>query len=296
MATLREIRDRIGSIKNTEKITRAMKMIASVKFRKAQQNVVAARPYARKISDILRNLIPTIESFDNELLKQREIKKVCIVVVAADRGLCGSFNTNLLKAATVLINEKYGDYLRSHDLTIFPIGKKAYDYFSKRNYDLYARSINVFDKLVFDDSEAIVKEIIKGYVGRKFDKVVIVYNEFKSVIQSKTVEEQFLPIPPYEFEEEEGTKHKVSNYIFEPSSVEIVNNLLPRHLNTQVWRILLESFASEQAARMTAMDAATTNATDLVKSLNLSYNRARQAKITTEILEIVGGAEALSNA
>jgi F-type H+-transporting ATPase subunit gamma len=294
MATLREIRDRIGSIKNTEKITRAMKMIASVKFRKAQQNVVAARPYARKISDILRNLLPTIESFDNELLKQREIKKVCIVVVAADRGLCGSFNTNLLKAATILINEKYGDYLRSHDLTIFPIGKKAYDYFSKRNYDLYARSINVFDKLVFDDSMEIVKEIIKGYVGKKFDKVVIVYNEFKSVIQSKTVEEQFLPIPP--FEEEEGVKHKVSNYIFEPSSVEIVNNLLPRHLNTQVWRILLESFASEQAARMTAMDAATTNATDLVKSLNLSYNRARQAKITTEILEIVGGAEALSSA
>lgn len=291
MATLREIRDRIGSIKNTEKITRAMKMIASVKFRKAQQNVVAARPYARKISDILRNLIPTIESFDNELLKQREIKKVCVVVIAADRGLCGSFNTNLLKVANSIINEKYGEYLKSHDLTIFPIGKKAYDHYSKRNYDLYARSINVFDKLLFSDAQNIVKEIIKGYVEKRFDKVVIIYNEFKNVVQSKTVEEQFLPIPP--FEAAEGEKSKVSNYIFEPSSVEIVNNLLPRHLNTQIWRILLESFASEQAARMTAMDAATTNANDLVKSLNLSYNRARQAKITTEILEIVGGAEAL---
>jgi len=291
MATLREIRDRIGSIKNTEKITRAMKMIASVKFRKAQQNVVAARPYARKISDILRHLIPTIESFDNELLKQREIKKVCVVVIAADRGLCGSFNTNLLKVANNIINEKYGEYLKSHDLTIFPIGKKAYDHYSKRNYDLYARSINVFDKLLFSDAQNIVKEIIKGYIEKRFDKVVIIYNEFKNVVQSKTVEEQFLPIPP--FEAAEGEKSKVSNYIFEPSSLEIVNNLLPRHLNTQIWRILLESFASEQAARMTAMDAATTNANDLVKSLNLSYNRARQAKITTEILEIVGGAEAL---
>ena len=291
MATLREIRDRIGSIKNTEKITRAMKMIASVKFRKAQQNVVAARPYARKISDILRHLIPTIESFDNELLKQREIKKVCVVVIAADRGLCGSFNTNLLKVANNIINEKYGEYLKSHDLTIFPIGKKAYDHYSKRNYDLYARSINVFDKLLFSDAQNIVKEIIKGYIEKRFDKVVIVYNEFKNVVQSKTVEEQFLPIPP--FEAAEGEKSKVSNYIFEPSSLEIVNNLLPRHLNTQIWRILLESFASEQAARMTAMDAATTNANDLVKSLNLSYNRARQDKITTEILEIVGGAEAL---
>lgn len=292
MATLREIRDRIGSIKNTEKITKAMKMIASVKFRKAQQNVIAARPYARKIGEILRNLIPTIESFDNELLKQREIKKICIVVVAADRGLCGSFNTNLLKSASTLIHDTYGDFLNSHDLTVFPIGKKAYDHFSKRNYDLYARSINVFDRLTFDDAQNIVKEIIKGYINKRFDKVVIIYNEFKSVIQSKTIAEQFLPIPP--FEAVEGEKTKVSSYIFEPSSVEIVNNLLPRHLNTQVWRMLLESFASEQAARMTAMDSATTNANDLLNSLNLTYNRARQAKITTEILEIVGGAEALN--
>ncbi len=294
MATLREIRDRIGSIKNTEKITKAMKMIASVKFRKAQQNVIAARPYARKISDILRNLIPTIESFDNELLQQREIKKICVVVIAADRGLCGSFNTNLLKTATSIIHDKYGDFYKSHDLTVFPIGKKAYDHFAKRNYDLYARSINVFDRLTFADAQNIVKEIIKGYIEKRFDKVVIVYNEFKSVVNTQTIEDQFLPIPP--FEVVTGEKTKVSNYIFEPSSVDIVTHLLPRHLNTQIWRSLLESFASEQASRMTAMDAATTNANDLLNSLNLTYNRARQAKITTEILEIVGGAEALSKA
>ena len=292
MATLREIKRRIGSVKSTEKITKAMKMVASVKFRKAQQNVVAARPYAKKISEILRNLIPTIESFDNELLKQREIKKVLVVVIAADRGLCGSFNTNLLKAATIIINEKYGEYLKSKDLSMFPIGRKAFDYFSKRGFDLYAKSVNVFDRLTFSDAENIVKEIITGYKDKNFDKVVLVYNEFKSVIQSKTVEEQFLPIPPFEAVEGE-TKTKVSNYIFEPSSVEIVDNLLPRHLNTQIWRALLESYASEQAARMTAMDAATTNANDLVRELSLTYNRARQAAITKELLEVVAGAEAL---
>ncbi len=294
MATLREIRDRIGSIKNTEKITKAMKMIASVKFRKAQQNLIAARPYALKIRDILRNLIPTIESIDNELLQQREISKICVVVIASDRGLCGSFNTNLLKTATSIIHDKYGDFYKSHDLTVFPIGKKAYDHFAKRNYDLYARSINVFDRLTFADAQNIVKEIINGYIEKRFDKVVIVYNEFKSIVNTQTVEEQFLPIPP--FEAELGEKSKVSSYIFEPSSVDIINHLLPKHLNTQIWRSLLESFASEQASRMTAMDAATTNANDLLNSLNLTYNRARQAKITTEILEIVGGAEALSKA
>lgn len=291
MATLREIKRRIGSIKSTEKITSAMKMVASVKFRKAQQNVVAARPYARKMSEILRNLIPTLESFDNELLKQREIKKICIVVVGADRGLCGSFNTNLLKTANNVITEKYGEFLRSHDLTLFPIGRKTFEFFSKRNFDLYAKAVNIFDKLTFTDAHNIVKEIITGYKEKRFDKVVIIYNEFKSVIQSKTLEEQFLPIPP--FETSEGEKTKNSNYIFEPSSEEIVNHLLPRHLNTHIWRVLLESYASEQAARMTAMDAATTNANELIISLNLTYNRARQAKITTEILEIVGGAEAL---
>lgn len=294
MATLREIRDRIGSIKNTEKITKAMKMIASVKFRKAQQNLIAARPYALKIRDILRNLIPTIESIDNELLQQREISKICVVVIASDRGLCGSFNTNLLKTAATIIHDKYSDFYKSHDLTVFPIGKKAYDHFAKRNYDLYARSINVFDRLTFADAQNIVKEIINGYIEKRFDKVVIVYNEFKSIVNTQTVEEQFLPIPP--FEAELGEKSKVSSYIFEPSSVDIINHLLPKHLNTQIWRSLLESFASEQASRMTAMDAATTNANDLLNSLNLTYNRARQAKITTEILEIVGGAEALSKA
>ncbi|MCI0448735.1 MAG: ATP synthase F1 subunit gamma [Chlorobi bacterium] len=290
MATLREIKRRIGSIKSTEKITRAMKMVASVKFRKAQQNVVAARPYARKIDEILRNLIPGIEDLDNKLLKEREIKKLIAVVVSSDRGLCGSFNTNLLKSASNKIVNKYSDFYTSHNITLFTVGRKSFDYFSKRGFDIFARAVNVFDRLNFIDAQNIVKEIIKGYTENKFDKVIVIYNEFKSVVQSKIVEEQFLPIPPFV---NEGEKLKTSNYIFEPSGKDIIDNLLPRHLNTQIWRVLLESYASEQAARMTAMDTATTNANDLVKQLSLTYNRARQAAITKELLEVVAGAEAL---
>jgi len=292
MATVKEIRGRIKSIQSTEKITRAMKMVASVKFRKAHQAVVAARPYSRKLNAILKNLIPSLEELDNELLKEREIKRICVVVVAADRGLCGSFNTNLLKAATTLVNEKYGEFLRNHNLTIISIGKKSYDFFHKRQYDIYARYINIFDRLHFSSAENVIKEIIKGYLERKFDKVVVIYNEFKSVVQSKITEEQLLPIAG--FKDEKESLGNVSNYIFEPSSKEIVNILLPRHLNTQIWQVLLESYASEQASRMTAMDSATNNANDLIRELSITYNRARQAAITKELLEVVAGAEALA--
>jgi len=292
MATVREIRGRIKSIQNTEKITRAMKMVASVKFRKALQNVVSARPYSKKLNSILKNLIPSLEEFDNELLKDREIKKVCLVVVASDRGLCGSFNTNLLKQAVNTINEKYSKFIDSHNITLITIGKKAYDFFHKRHYDIFARYLNVFDKLDFSAAEIIVNEIINGYSEKKFDKVVVIYNEFKSVVQSKITEDQILPIAS--FEDNTEAIGNVSNYIFEPTSREIVIALLPKHLNTQMWQVMLESYASEQASRMTAMDSATTNANDLIKDLKLTYNRARQASITKELLEVVAGAEALS--
>lgn len=294
MATLREIKGRIGSIKNIEKITRAMKMVASVKFRKAQQNVVAARPYAKKIGEILMHLIPTIEDMDNDLIKPREVKKVCMVVVSGDRGLSGSFNTNLIKAAQISINTAYGEYLKNADLTLITVGRKAYDYFNKREYDIYAKYTGIFDKLNFSIAKEIVRDITTGYKERKFDKVIVIYNEFKSVVQSKISEEQFLPIPA--FTPEEGKESKTLNYIFEPSAKAIVDSMLPRHLNTQIWRVLLESYASEQAAQMTAMDSATNNANELVTTLQLFYNRARQAAITKEILEVVGGAEALREA
>jgi len=269
-----------------------MKMVASVKFRKAQQAVVKARPYSKRLNKILKNLIPSLEDFDNELLKEREVRKICVVAVTADRGLCGSFNSNLLKAATALVNEKYGEFLRTHNLTLVTVGKKAYDFFHKRHYDIFARYVNIFDKLHFSSAENIVKEIINGYTEKKFDKVVVIYNEFKSVVQAKITEESILPIEG--FEDDKESMGNISNYIFEPSSNQIVNELLPKHLNTQMWQVLLESFASEQAARMTAMDSATNNANDLIKELSITYNRARQAAITKELLEVVAGAEALN--
>jgi F-type H+-transporting ATPase subunit gamma len=305
LATLREIKSRISSVKSTEKITRAMKMVASVKFRKAQQNVLQARPYARKINDILRSLIPSIENLDNELLKEREVKKVCFIVVAADRGLCGSFNTNLVKSANSYIKENLSGFNSSGNLTMITLGRKTFDHFSKRNFDIYAKFSGIFDKLDFASAQSVIKEIVSGYVKKDFDKVVVMYNEFKNVVQSKIVTEQLLPIQRFEQTEAEENRNdavpmrqqmNVSNYIFEPSIEEIISTMLPRHLNTQVWRILLESYASEQAARMTAMDSATSNANDLVATLQLTYNRARQAAITKEILEVVGGAEALNEA
>ena len=292
MATLREIKSRIGSIKSTEKITRAMKMVSSVKFRKAQMRILAARPYAKKIDEILKNLIPTLEDNDNQLVITRpEVKKICIVVITADRGLAGSFNTNLIKHVESTIKTTYAEYYNSKNLSLFTIGKKAYSHFSKRNYEIYGRFLNVFDKLEFSQAQTIFNELVKGYLEKQFDKVVVIYNEFKSVMQASITEEQILPVPP--FVKEEGTKNILANYIYEPSSKEIVENLIPRSLKTQIWRMLLESNASEEAARMTAMEMATTNANELIKTLQLQYNRARQAAITREILEIVGGAEAL---
>ncbi len=291
MATLREIRGRINSIRSTEKITRAMKMVAAVKFRKAQENVVSARPYAKKIAEILKSLIPTVSNLENELLKEREVKRVCLVVVTSDRGFAGPFNTNLIKEAENLINGKYAEYYNSHNLTLFTLGKKSFDYFSKRNYDVFARYVGIFDRLEFSSARKVVTDILGGYLDGKFDKVSVIYNEFKSAAQSKIVEEQFLPI--LSIDDTEGNSENVSDFIFEPAAKEIIDYLLPKHLNTQIWRIMLESYASEQAARMMAMESATSNANDLIKSLNLIYNKARQAAITKELLEVVSGAEAL---
>lgn len=292
MATLREIKGRINSIRNTEKITRAMKMVAAVKFRKAQENILSARPYAYKLTDIIKTVIPTLEDFQHELLTQREIKKVCLVVVTSDRGLCGSFNTNLIKAAENAMHTTYKGYFENHNLTLITIGKKAYMHFHKRDYEIFARYTNIFDQLEFSTAQNFVTDILTGYNENKFDKIVFIYHEFKSAIQTRITEEQFLPIQTFESENTQ-VKRTVSNFIFEPSTKEIIDFLLPKHLNIQVWRILLESNASEQASRMTAMEMATKNANDLMAELQLYYNKARQASITKEILEVVSGAEAL---
>lgn len=274
-----------------------MKMVAAVKFRKAQINVLAARPYARKISEIIKSLVPSVENLENELLEEREVKKVCIVVVTADRGMAGAFNSNLIKAAESMIRTKYNEYLSPGNLSLICIGKKNFDYFSKAGYEIYAKYLSLFDKLIFDYAITVVNDILAGYREKVFDKVIVIYNEFKSAVQSKIVDEQFLPIVSLEEDLSTGTETKyknvTTNFIYEPASKDIVDYLLPKHLNTQIWRILLESYASEQAARMTAMDSATINATELIDNLQLFYNKARQASITKELLEIVAGADAL---
>lgn len=298
MATLREIRRRISGVKNTQKITKAMKMVAAAKLRRAQDAIISTRPYARKLGELLRHLVAQVDPGLNPLLTSREVQRVAIVVVTADRGLCGAFNSNIIKATVSHIKEQYQSYYEAdHGLRLITIGKKGFDYFNKRDYELYSKHVGIFQNLGFNHARSIVTELTDGYLKGEFDLVVVIYNEFKSVIQQRIIVEQLLPIPPEETKPTHDLKSLAQvEYIYEPSSAEIINALVPRHLNFQMWRILLESNAAEQGARMTAMDNATTNASELIRDLTLSYNKARQASITKELLEIVAGAEALKKA
>jgi F-type H+-transporting ATPase subunit gamma len=291
VATLREIRRRISGVKSTQKITKAMKMVAAAKLRRAQDAVVSARPYARKMQALLRHLAGVVDVTANPLFVQREVRTVAVVVVTADRGLCGAFNTNLIRAAANHLKTQYADLHAAGHTKLICIGRKGFDFFSKNGYHVAEKHLGIFSGLDFATAQRIVAEIVKGYTEGEFDRVELVYNEFKSIVQQRVVIDQMLPIPT----QETGTASK-TDYIYEPSGPEIISALVPRHLNFQLWRVLLESYASEQGARMTAMDNATTNATDLIQELQLSYNKARQASITKELLEIVSGAEALTKA
>jgi F-type H+-transporting ATPase subunit gamma len=287
MATLRDIKLRIKGVQNTQQITKAMKMIAAAKLRKAQEGILNARPYARKISTMLSHLVTEEYKTENPYIAYREVKNAAVVVVTADRGLCGAFNTNIVKASV-----KYIDVLRNESVNsvIFCVGKKGYDFFSKRDYNLVGHSKGIFNQLQYEAALNVSKQLIEMFLSGKVDRVVIIYNEFKSVIQQRIVTEQFLPIPVEKKEEEKKVE---PNYIYEPDQASIFNYLLPKHLKAQMWRIFLESNAAELGARMTAMDNATTNAKELIRTLNLTYNKERQAAITKEILEIVSGANAL---
>ncbi|MCI0707779.1 MAG: ATP synthase F1 subunit gamma [Ignavibacteriae bacterium] len=298
MATLREIRGRITGVKNTQKITKAMKMVAAAKLRRAQDAIMSTRPYARKLGELLRHLVTEVEPGINPLLTPREVKKVALVVVTADRGLCGAFNGNIIKAAVNHVQEQYASFMEvDHGLRLVTVGKKGFDYFNKRDYELYSKHVGIFHGLDFSRAREIIHELTEGYLSGEFDKVVVIYNEFKSVIQQRIIIEQLLPIPPEETAQTDDLKSLAQvEYIYEPSSKEIINALVPRHLNFQMWRILLESNAAEQGARMAAMDNATENAKELISDLTLSFNKARQASITKELLEIVSGAEALKKA
>jgi F-type H+-transporting ATPase subunit gamma len=292
MATLREIRSRITGVKNTQKITKAMKMIAAARLRRAQEAIVSTRPYARKLGELLSHLVTKVDPALHPLLVAREVKTVLLVVVTGDRGLCGSFNSNLIKAAVQHLQAQTDVKVK-----VLTIGRKGSDYFAKRDYDLVAKHIGIFQALDFRNARSIVDGITRGYLHGDFDRVEVIYNEFKSVIQQRVVREQFLPIPPEEIKPSKDLRALAQvDYIYEPSSAEIVNALIPRHLNFHLWRVLLESNAAGQGAQMTAMDNATENASDLIRELTLKFNNARQASITKELLEIVSGAEALTKA
>lgn len=286
MATLRDIKNRIKGVQNTQQITKAMKMVAAAKLRRAQDKVINARPYARKISDLFTHLV-TDEDLNNPFLLERDVRNIALVVVTADRGLCGAFNTNIIKEATGF----FEDNSQAANVHVFCIGKKGFDYFNKRDYDVVDKRTGLFSTLEYSSALDITNELISMYLDSTFDKIIVIYNEFKSIIQQKIVTEQFLPIP-VDKKTEENRKNE-PYYIFEPDQKSIFEYLLPKHLKAQMWRILLESNAAEFGARMTAMDNATTNAKELIRTLQLKYNKERQAAITKEILEIVSGANAL---
>ncbi len=291
MATLREIRRRIVSVKSTQKITKAMKMVAAAKLRRAQSGVLSARPYARKMSELLTYVASSPDMATHPLVAPREVKRVAFVIVTSDRGLCGGFNSNLLKSALQYMNHHYGEMNKAGALDVFCIGKKGFDVIAKKHYKIAGKYLGVYANLVFAQAQSIMREIVDGYLRGEYDKVEIIYNEFRSVAQQAITISQLLPIPPGKVESKRPTE-----YIFEPSQREIIQSLLPRHLQFQIWRILLESYAAEQGARMAAMENATENAKEMISTLQLQYNKARQASITRELLEIVSGAEALKKA
>ncbi len=286
MANLREIRKRISSVKSTQQITKAMKMVAAAKLRRAQENILAFRPYAYELRSLIADLSAKVEDQTQvPLMTRRPVKKVLLVVVTADRGLCGAFNSNIVRHAAERIN----DYPEA-EVELFMVGRKGLEFFQHRHVTINGQKINFFNDLAFGDALDLSETILRIYQEQNFDRVEFIYNEFKSAIQQNVIVEQFLPFVPDE--EAEKSKEQV-DFIYEPDKISILNAVIPKHLHVQVWRILLESNAAEQGARMTAMENATDNAEEMIHDLTIYYNRTRQASITTEISEIVSGAEAL---
>ncbi|RMI17234.1 MAG: ATP synthase F1 subunit gamma [Calditrichaeota bacterium] len=286
MATLRAIRARIKGIRNTQQITRAMKMVAAAKMRRAQERMFSARPYAAEIKEMIQGLIRNVEDARSPLLQVRPVERLTLVVVTADRGLCGAFNHNVIRRAEEEVRAA-GDI----DVSLVCVGRKGYDYFRKRNYTIANSYVNIFNNLNFQHAHQIAEFLMREFIEARTDAVRLVFNEFKNVVQQNLIVEGLLPLQPESFEDIPQV-----DYIYEPSREELLEALLPRYVKTRVWRALLESNASEQAARMVAMDNATENAEDLIRRLTLQYNKARQESITKEILDIVGGAEALRKA
>ncbi|WP_266203429.1 ATP synthase F1 subunit gamma [Pontibacter kalidii] len=296
MASLKEVRGRITSISSTQQITKAMKMVSAAKLRRAQDNILRMRPYAQRLSGILTNLSSMAEgSVTNPYAEKRDaVNNVLIIAVTSDRGLAGAFNSNIVKGVTALVSGKYKSQFEAGNVTILAIGRKGLDAFRKRGYNVIGDYSNVFATLSFDAVRVAAERAMAGFVAGEFDQVDLVYNEFKNVATQIVRQEQFLPIEEKPAEEADAEMTLI-DYTFEPSKEQIVEELIPKSLKIQVYKAVLESNASEHGARMTAMDKATENAGELLKQLKLTYNRTRQAAITKEILEIVGGAEALAS-
>jgi len=282
MANTIDIRRRIRSVKNTQQITKAMKMVAAAKLRRAQERMYAARPYAAALRQVLSSIATRVEELRHPLLESREEKKILLLVVTADKGLCGAFNANVIKAAQNALRERQWE-----SVELLPIGRKANDFFRRRTIPIRREATQVFQALSLGVAQEIAKTIVDDFVGGRVDAVYVVYNEFKSIIAQNVRLERLLPI---ERAWDEVTT--AVEYLYEPAPEQILNDLLPKHIEFQLYRILLESAAAEQGARMTAMEAATKNAKDMIDHLTLTYNRIRQASITKEIIEIVSGAAA----
>ncbi len=295
MASLKEVKNRITTVVSTQQITKAMKMVAAAKLRRSQERIQQMRPFAQKLSALLQNLsaAQVDGDSDNWYSQVREEKKILIIAVSSDRGLCGSFNSNIFKGVNRVIEERYAAQFAHGNVTVLTIGKKASDYFSKRKCAVVGDFTNLFTSLSFDSSARAAEYVMESFRLGKYDKVELVYNEFKNVATQILRAEQYLPILP---PAQDTTGENAVDYIYQPDQEEIITSLIPQSLKVQLYKAVLDSNAAENGARMTAMDKATENAGELLKELRLTYNRTRQAAITKEILEIVGGAEALKSA
>lgn len=287
---LKEVRNRIKSVQSTQQITKAMKMVSAAKLRRAQDAITQMRPYAKKLQEMLSNIVCSSEGdVSMDLAVERPIEKALVIVVTSDRGLCGGYNSNLIKLAKLTIQQKYAAQSAKGNVQVLPIGKKGYEHFTKNGFKVVDKYWDIFADLSFDRVQAAARYAMDAFAAKEFDSVVVVYSEFKNAASQIYIAEPFLPVQK---PADTGSKKK-ADFIFEPNQAVLIEELMPKILNTQLYKAVLDANASEHGARMTAMDKASDNANELLKSLKISYNRARQAAITTELTEIVSGAAAL---
>ena len=290
---LKEVRNRIKSVQSTQQITKAMKMVSAAKLRRAQDAIVQMRPYARKLQDMLSNIVSNTDmEGGNSLATERPVERVLLLVVTSDRGLAGAYNANIIKMAKQVVRDRYSAQLSAGNVTVWGIGKKGFEHFAKiGGYNASDSHKDIFLNLTFENVQKTAQAALEAYRNREFDRVEIIYSEFKNAATQRFVSEQFLPIP----KDQAGSTTAKADFIFDPGKEELIAELMPKILNTQLYKAVLDANASEHGARMTAMDKASENANELLRNLKISYNRARQAAITTELTEIVSGAAALKS-